>query len=76
MSRCVQTFDWYCTFEHGEVLNYTLDGVSVHLVTTKTQASFLTHLPERKETTQAFHHEANGDFKTVRVYNGCERRKH
>ena len=27
-------------FEHGEVLNYTLDGVSIHPVTTKIQASF------------------------------------
>ena len=54
-------------FEHGEVINYTLDGVSIHPVTTKIQASFLTQLPERKETAQGFHHEANGDFKTVRV---------
>ena len=29
------------------------------------QASFLTQLPQRKETTQGFHHEANADFKTV-----------
>ena len=34
-------------FEHGEVINYTLDGVSIHPVTTKIQASFLTQLPER-----------------------------
>ena len=27
-------------FEHGEVVNYTLDGVSIHPVTTKIQASF------------------------------------
>jgi hypothetical protein len=27
--------------------------------------SFLTQLPERKETKQGFHHEANGDCKTV-----------
>ena len=52
-------------FEHGEVTNYTLDGVSIHPVTTKIQASFLTQLPEREETTQGLHHEANGDFKTV-----------
>jgi hypothetical protein len=31
-------------FEHGEVINLALDGVS------KIQASFLTQLPERKET--------------------------
>ena len=62
-------------FEHGEVINYTLDGVSIHPVTTKIQASFLTQLPERKETTQEFHHEANGDFKTVTELNGCDRRK-
>jgi hypothetical protein len=48
-------------FEHGEVINYTLDGVSIHPVTTNIQASFLTQLPERKETAQRFHHEANGD---------------
>ena len=50
-------------FEHGEVIHYTLDGVAIHPVTTKTQAFFLT--PERKETAQGFHHEANGNFKTV-----------
>ena len=52
-------------FEQSEVINYTLDGVSIHPVTTKIQASFLTQLPERKETAQIFHYEANGDFKTV-----------
>ena len=51
-------------FEHGEVTNYTLDGVSTHPVTTNIQASFLSQLPERKETIQGVHHEANGDFKT------------
>jgi hypothetical protein len=59
-------------FEHDEVINYTLDGISIHPVTTKTQASFLTELPERKETAQEFHHEANGDFKTVTEFNGCD----
>ena len=62
-------------FEHGVVINYTLDCVSIHIVTTKIQASFPTQLPERKETTQGFHHEANGDFKTVTELNGCDRRK-
>jgi hypothetical protein len=52
-----------------------LDGVSIHPVTTKIQVSFLTQLPERKETTQGFHHEANDDFKTVTKLNGCDRRK-
>jgi hypothetical protein len=52
-------------FEHGEVINYTLDGVSIHLVTTEIQASILTHLTDRKETTQGFRNEANGDFITV-----------
>ena len=33
-------------FEHGEVVNYTLDGVSLHPVTTKIQASFLTNARE------------------------------
>jgi hypothetical protein len=47
-----------------------MDGVSIHQVTTKIQAFFLTQLPENKETPQGFHHEANGDFKTV----GCDRR--
>ena len=51
-------------FEPGEVSNYTSAGLSIHPVTTKVQASFLT---QRKETLQGFHNEANGDFKTVRV---------
>ena len=58
-------------FEHGEVINYTLDGVSIHPVNTKIQASFLTQLPKRKETAQGFHH----DFKTVTEFNGCDRKK-
>jgi hypothetical protein len=56
-------------------MNYTLIGISIHPVTTKIQASFLTQLPERKETAQGFHHEASGDFKTVAELNGCDRRK-
>ena len=60
-------------FEHG-VINYTLDGVSIHPVTTKIQGSFLTQLTVRKETAQGLHHEANGDFKPVRELNGCDRR--
>ena len=51
-------------FEHGEVINYTLDGVLIH---SKIQASFPSQLPEKKETAQGFHHEANGDFKTVKL---------
>ena len=62
-------------FEYGEVINYTLDGLSIHPVTTKIQASFLTQLPERKETAQGFHHEAIGDFKTVTEFNVCDWRK-
>ena len=62
-------------FEHGEVTDCTLDGVSIHTVTTKIQASFLTQLPDRKETTHGFHHEASGDIKTVTEFNGCDRRK-
>jgi hypothetical protein len=54
--------------------HYTLDGVSIHPVTTKIQTAFLTQLLERKETTQGFHHEANGDFKTVTEFNGCDKR--
>jgi hypothetical protein len=62
-------------FEHGEVINYTLDGVSIHPVTTNIHASFLTQLPERKETAQGFHHEVKGNFKTVTALNGCDKRK-
>ena len=51
-------------FEHGEVINYTLTGVSIHPVTSKIQVTFLTRLPERKETALGFHHESNGNFKT------------
>ena len=47
------------------VIKYTSDGVSIHPVTTKIQASFLTQLPERKETVEGFHHDSKGDFKTV-----------
>jgi hypothetical protein len=60
-------------FEHGEVIIYTLDSV-IHAVTTKIQTSFQTQLPERKETAQGFHHEANGDVKIVTELNGCDRR--
>jgi hypothetical protein len=38
------------------------------------KASFLTQLPKRKETNQRFHYEANGDFKTVTKFNGCDRK--
>ena len=62
-------------FEHGEVTNYTFDGASIHPVTTKIQASFLSKLPEKKETIHGFHHEANGDFITVTELYGCDRRK-
>ena len=41
-----------CPFEHGEVINYTSDVVSIHQVTTKIQASFLTQLPERMDFTR------------------------
>ena len=53
-----KTTDIEYPFEHGEVINYTLYGKSIHPDTT-------TQLPERKETAQGFPHEANGDFKTV-----------
>ena len=56
-------------------INYILDAVSIHPVTTKIQASFLTHLPERKETAQRIQHEPNGDSKTVTEFNGCDGRK-
>jgi hypothetical protein len=41
--------------QHGKDINDTLDGVSIHPVTTQKQVSFLTQLLERKETTQGFH---------------------
>ena len=41
-------------FEHGKVINYTLDGVSIHQVTIMMKASFLSQLMERKETAQDF----------------------
>jgi hypothetical protein len=56
-----QTYVEY-PFEHGEVDNYTLDGVSIYPVSTKTLVSFLTQLPERKENAQGFHHEVNGHY--------------
>ena len=63
IGRWVKKADIEYPFEHVEVINYTLDGVSLHPVTTKIQAPFLTQLPERKETAQGFHHD--GDIKTV-----------
>jgi hypothetical protein len=41
-------------FKHIEVINYTLDGLSINPVTTKIQLSFLTQWMERKETAQGF----------------------
>jgi hypothetical protein len=41
------TVDIEYPFEHGEVINYTLDGASVHPFTTKIQVPFLTQLLER-----------------------------
>jgi hypothetical protein len=70
-----KTADIENPFEHGEVVNYTLDGISIHAVTIKIQAWFLTQLLERKEPAQGYQHQANGDFKTVTEFNGCDRRK-
>jgi hypothetical protein len=53
------------TLTMAELFITILDGVLIHPVTTKIQLSFLNQLPERKETAQRFHHEANGDLKTV-----------
>ena len=61
--------------EHGEVINYTLEGASIDPVTTKIQVSFLTQLTQRNDTAQRFHHDGNGDFKTVTELNGCDRTK-
>ena len=52
-----------------------INKLSIHPVTRKIQVSFLTQLPENKKTTQGFHHEANGDSKTVLEYNGFDGRK-
>ena len=59
-------------FEHGADIILALDAVSIHPVTTKIRTSFLTQLPERKEISHWFHYEANGDFKSVREFNGCD----
>jgi hypothetical protein len=53
----VEILDIEYPFEHGVVIHYTLDGVSIHPVTIKIQESFLTQLPERKETAQGLHYE-------------------
>ena len=64
IGRCVQIkkADAEYTFEHGEVIYQALD-VLIHPVTTK-----ITQFPERQETAQGFHHEANGEFKKLRMY--------
>ena len=62
-------------FEHGEVIHYNLDGVSIHPVTTQIQVSFLTQLLRRNKNPQGFPHETNGDLTTVTEFNGCDRRK-
>ena len=56
-------------------INYTLNGVSIHPVITKMQASFLAQSSESKETTQRFRYGGKGDVKTVTEVNGCDRRK-
>jgi hypothetical protein len=54
-------------FEHGGVI-YTLGGVSIHPTHYKDWAILINSAaPERKDTSQGFHHDANGDFKTVQV---------
>ena len=57
IGRCVKIkiADAKYPFEHGEVVNDNLDGVSIHPVTAMIQVSFLTQLQERKETAQGFH---------------------
>jgi hypothetical protein len=52
IGRWVKTTDIEYPFEHGVVIKYTSDGVSIHPVTTTIQAPFLTQWPERKETAQ------------------------
>jgi hypothetical protein len=60
------------SFDNGEIINYTLGGISIHPVITKIQVSFITQLPERKETAQVFHHKADSDIKTDSEFNGCD----
>jgi hypothetical protein len=48
--RRVKKADTEYPFEHCEVTKYTSDGVSICPVITMIRASFLTQLPERKET--------------------------
>ena len=50
IGRWVKKKDIEYSFKHGEVISYTLDGVSIHPVTTTIQVSQLT---ERKETAQS-----------------------
>jgi hypothetical protein len=50
----VKETDFEYPFEHGEVINFTLDGVSIHTVTSEIQTSFVPKLPERKETVMVF----------------------
>ena len=52
-------------FEHSKVINYTLVVYQYTQSLQRYRCPFLTQLPERKETAQRFHHEANGDFETV-----------
>ena len=73
--RASKKADTEYPFEHGEVFNYTLDGVSIYPVNATIQASFLTQLLKWKETAQGFHLEASDVFKTVTTFNGCDRRK-
>ena len=54
-------------FEHVEDIKLHFGWLSIHPVTKRIHAPFLTLFPERKEIAQGFHHEANGDFKTVIV---------
>ena len=51
-------------FEHAEVLNNPLDGVSIHPATRKIQGSFLNQLPESGNCSGTCH-EASGDNKTL-----------
>ena len=61
-------------FEHGEVINYTLDGVSVHPVTTDTGV-FPKSVAGEEGNHSGILPLRQMDFKKVTEFNGRDRRK-
>ena len=62
-------------FERDMVVGSRCTDLSVSRTATLLGFSHSTQLSERKENAQGFHHDANGDFKTVAEFNSCDRRK-